>query len=329
MLDTNLNNTIKLSIIIPVYNGLDRNVERCLDSIKSQNVDGIEVICVDDCSTDNSYEWLNEYANNYKKVRVFKTETNVRQGGARNLGIRKSAGDYITFIDQDDYYEDGALRNILNSISKSSVDVLVVDSVYQYKTKKSEQIQLNFKNTDINNLETFVRDNGYVYAPWRLVIRKENYINNSIEFVENVRIEDADWALKVLYHARTIQYQPIKSIHYIKGMEGTTDIIYKDINVMRDQLKAAKRIYELSETLYKDSPLKEDIVSISKDYFVKGLRSMCGSFKTKVKVELLEIIPQNVYSDRLISFAINHKKFYSFISTVTAPFYRIVKTIFK
>jgi glycosyltransferase involved in cell wall biosynthesis len=92
-----MNNKKLLSIIIPVYNR-EKMITKALDSIP--NLNSIEVIVVDDCSTDNTYKILKEY----KKIDllIFKTKSNLGPGAARNIGIDEATGDYITFLDSDD-----------------------------------------------------------------------------------------------------------------------------------------------------------------------------------------------------------------------------------
>lgn len=94
----------KISIIIAVYNGIPF-LTKCLDSILAQTVKDFEVICVNDCSTDNSLEVIKEYAKKDNRVKYVNHETNKRQGGAWNSGLKESKGDYLIFVDQDDWLE--------------------------------------------------------------------------------------------------------------------------------------------------------------------------------------------------------------------------------
>lgn len=94
------------SIIIPVYNGLSHDLPICLESIWKQPLSPslYEVICVDDCSTDDTCEWLDEEATKHSNLRIIKHTVNKRQGGGRNTGMKAAHGRYIIFIDQDDYF---------------------------------------------------------------------------------------------------------------------------------------------------------------------------------------------------------------------------------
>ena len=96
---------MKLSIIVPVYNmASDHKLEYCLDSLVNQTVEDYEIIAVDDCSTDNSMEILKEYERRFpEKFRAVHSEVNRHQGGAKNIGLRMAKGEWIGFIDSDDW----------------------------------------------------------------------------------------------------------------------------------------------------------------------------------------------------------------------------------
>lgn len=91
----------KINVIVPVYN-VAEFLPDCLDSLLSQNFDAMEIICVDDKSTDNSLEILEDYASKDKRIRVIKHEQNRGLGEARNSGLKVATGEYIHFLDSDD-----------------------------------------------------------------------------------------------------------------------------------------------------------------------------------------------------------------------------------
>ena len=108
---------MKLSIIVPVYNMAGENkLQFCLDSLLSQNLEDYEIIAVDDCSTDNSLEILKGYeARNPDKFRIIHSEVNKHQGGAKNIGIRVAKGEWIGFIDADDWIDPDMYRLMLEN----------------------------------------------------------------------------------------------------------------------------------------------------------------------------------------------------------------------
>ena len=93
---------MKVSIIVPVYNASDY-LDTCLETLVNQTIDNMEIIAIDDASTDNSLDILNDYASRYYNLRVYKNEKNLGQGMTRNKGIALANGEYIGFLDADDY----------------------------------------------------------------------------------------------------------------------------------------------------------------------------------------------------------------------------------
>ena len=116
----------KISIIIPVYNKEDR-IRDCLDSILNQKISDVEVICVDDMSTDNSYRIVLEYSNKYSEIVAVKNNENRGAGYSRNVALALASGEYVWFIDADDYICDNSLRQIMDIIIQQDVDVLAFD----------------------------------------------------------------------------------------------------------------------------------------------------------------------------------------------------------
>ena len=93
---------VKISVVIPVYN-VEKYLQQCLDSIVNQTLEEIEIICVNDCSTDNSSKILEEYSAKDERIRIISKEKNEGPGPARNRGMEDLNGDYVSFIDSDDF----------------------------------------------------------------------------------------------------------------------------------------------------------------------------------------------------------------------------------
>ena len=113
---------IKVSVVIPVYN-METYIEECLDSIFSQTLKEIEVLCIDDGSTDRSYEILKKYREKYKNLIVFRQQ-NQGAGIARNKGIQCANGEYICFMDPDDYYAQEQALELLYRNAKENHAVI-------------------------------------------------------------------------------------------------------------------------------------------------------------------------------------------------------------
>ncbi|PPS21321.1 glycosyltransferase family 2 protein [Brachyspira murdochii] len=111
---------IKISVIIPVYN-VESYLRECLDSVINQTLKDIEIICIDDNSTDNSYNILLDYQKIDNRIKIIKHKENLGLGPARNSGIKVAIGEYIYFIDSDDYISD----NYINALYESAIKIQI------------------------------------------------------------------------------------------------------------------------------------------------------------------------------------------------------------
>ena len=167
----------KLSILIPAYN-VERWLPRCLNSILSQVEDDIEIVIVDDGSTDTTLQCANEFAEKWNDIRVF-SKHNEGVGAARNYLLDKACGEFIWFVDSDDYIAEGALRHILSELN-STIDLLSVSyngGVFTpFEGSATEYIQKGYIN-------------GYL---WTKIIRRSVIEDAHIRF-DPQRYSQEDW----------------------------------------------------------------------------------------------------------------------------------------
>lgn len=209
---------MKFSIIVPVYN-IEMYVEKCIDSIIAQKYKNYELIIVNDGSSDGTEFKINKYKK-YKNVHIF-NKTNGGLSDARNFGIKKAKGEYLMFVDGDDFlYSDNCLVELKKEIIKSKADIIQYKMLYFYnKTKKT----VKFDDIDciwgktlkiINKLNK----NGRVsISACDKIVKKDLVIKNKIYFEKGIISEDIDWSLAIYLKAKTIS------------------IINKDIYVYRQQ----------------------------------------------------------------------------------------------
>lgn len=183
---------IRLSYILPVY-GVEDYIVECLDSIYSQRLpeSDFEVICVDDCSPDNSKRIIQSYQNKYSNLVLIEHKTNKKSGGARNTGLSVAKGKYVWFVDPDDVIMPDAVGRILKQCEKQDLDVLCFNFFIVNPCNKqfdtcffrcfSAMDGLSFLDTVFGNKVIF--NLGY---PWRAVYSLKIILDNNIEFVENM-----------------------------------------------------------------------------------------------------------------------------------------------
>lgn len=204
---------MEISIIIPVYNGAD-TIIRTLDSIfNQQEAKNVEVIVIDDCSTDATHSILSNYPPPIKLIRL---PANLRQGGARNVGLKYATGKFIQFLDADDLIVNGAIAKLLKYISddNDNSDILFFDSSTWDLNLSKEIANLNYQNNTITPLpgEIYLTTQQVPWTPWHARYRRSYLLDNNILFVENVRFEDSDFVLKSVLLAKQVRYSPSYSI---------------------------------------------------------------------------------------------------------------------
>lgn len=204
-----------LSIVIPVYNEVDRNngekrLKRCLETILNQECHDIEIICVDDGSTDNSLELLTAYENIYSNVTVIHNECNKGLGHSRNRGMQCSQGEYIWFIDADDYIESMSLKKIKKLLTQNSLDILCFDM----KVIKGETESVNHLFPD---LETEIKTGEELFCQMVSAnkvrssvcghIYKNRYLQEEkLVFTEGTVSEDVFFSMRALIGAKKAKY---------------------------------------------------------------------------------------------------------------------------
>lgn len=181
-----------ISIVIPVYN-IEKYLPKCLDSLVNQTFKNIEIICVNDGSSDNSLKILGEYASNDKRIKIINQE-NQGVSVARNNGIQVATGEYIMFVDGDDWIEPETCEKIYNRITCDGSDVLVFShyDVFPHK-KKPYNLAKDCAKTLLvgDNVDDLIKDIIYVPAvTCGKLYRREFLINNSLTFSINLELSE-------------------------------------------------------------------------------------------------------------------------------------------
>lgn len=187
----------KVSVIIPTYNR-DKELKKCIDSLIRQTYTNIEIIIVDDGSKDNTEEVVNKI--NDKRIKYYK-RTNHGIGNSRNFGIKESTGEYITFIDSDDYVDNTFIEKMYEKATKDNLDLTICDYYNFYKDGKKELITLpTFKNTNIKNNKNLLLNINY--GPCNKLYKKS--LIKNIRFPEDIKYEDMPFLLECVKNAKLI-----------------------------------------------------------------------------------------------------------------------------
>lgn len=201
---------MKVSLIIPVYN-VERFIKKCLDSVESQTYKDLEVVIVNDGSTDSSLEIIEEYVRKNPAFVCYSIE-NRGQGGARNYGVRKAAGDYIFFLDSDDYIAPDCIEKLAARAEEDESDIVVCNN---YDVREDGKILFSYKNSHRKNPVTIYDEPALLLnriCPWGKLYRRELF--SELEFVSEW-YEDLRLIPKLYLKARKISYVDEPLVYYV------------------------------------------------------------------------------------------------------------------
>ena len=242
-------NTIKISIIIPVYN-VEKYLCECINSVISQTYKNLEIILVNDGSLDKSGDICNAYADKDKRIKTIH-KTNGGLSSARNAGIEVATGEYITFLDSDDYWDDNnALEEVMNQVKLTNCEVISwgVKKLYE-KNKRIQDTGIHIKsNKKINNSKEdsfylLIKNGCYIASSCNKLIKTDLIIDNKLYFIEGMKSEDIDWCARVAISAKSFEF--INNSFYIYRQRGESiSKNLKEENII-DLLQAIKICYGL------------------------------------------------------------------------------------
>jgi len=207
---------VKVSVIVPVYKTYDY-LDKCLTSLVNQTLDGIEIIVVNDGSPDDSETLIKEYCKKYKNIKYYKKE-NGGLSSARNFGIEKANGDYIGFVDSDDYVELDMYEKLYDKAISTNSDVVVCNISYKYinhtEKKRFKHIEY-FGKSIVDEPRILIESKSYA---WNKIYKKELWRKFSFP---NQYFEDSAVVYNVLNEANKIECVDIALYNYIKERPGS------------------------------------------------------------------------------------------------------------
>lgn len=200
---------IKISIVIPVYN-TEKYLDECLDSICRQNFDNLQIICVNDCSTDNSYSILKRYKKQYNFIEVYCNTSNKGLAYTRNRGIGYAKGEYIMFVDSDDYVASEILSELYDEIKNKCADVMLFDvkeigdSIHSGDKRIRKNIYAD--STGIQLFSELVKHNEMFAGVWSGIYKREFLEQIGLHFIEGILHEDIPYIFAALIKAQQASY---------------------------------------------------------------------------------------------------------------------------
>lgn len=201
----------KVTCIVPVYN-VEKYLRRCLDSLLGQTMDDYEIICVNDCSPDGSLAILQEYQRKYPdKVRILQNEVNMGQGRSRARAILEAEGEYICFIDSDDYVKTDYMETYLREMEKEPCDCVIGGYI-----RDTEGTFRDYPASDSDwSLLTYT-------VAWGKLFRRSFLVEHQIDFSDKRQGEDVYFSLRVYYHIESYRVIGYQGYYYFLNRNSTT-----------------------------------------------------------------------------------------------------------
>lgn len=205
-----------ISVIVPIYN-TEKYLSKCLDSLLSQTFKDIEIICINDGSTDNSEQILKDFAQKDNRIIVLSQE-NLKQGAARNRGLDIAKGEYITFVDSDDWIEKDYIELLYNAIVENNVNIAAASITRDKRGKEKCHLKLCNKQTYfgasdvVEALDDHFETAGKLY---RFELIKD------LRFMEGIYYEDAPYTIRVIHKCGSVVTVPNAHYHYVSNPKST------------------------------------------------------------------------------------------------------------
>ena len=305
-------NRVDVSIIIPVYN-VAEFLPKCLDSVINQTIDNKEIIVVNDGSTDNCYEILKEYKNKYPEL-VIINRKNSGISETRNVGIKEASGEYIAFVDSDDFIELDMFEKMYKAATRANADIVICNYIL-YKDEK-ETIDNEVEGIDkegyidkADALKMFLLNDikGYV---WNKLHKRKLFIDNKITFPDFVVCEDTPVGFLLLANANKI-YSMIEPLYYYRQRESSLTRTFS-IKSMKDMIDGC---YIMRDFITKNPLIYVELIDYYRVYLIKTLWAIhnkyyiqsCETGEKKYYLEFKAVVSKEVVNLKISEIIKNNK----------------------
>lgn len=233
----------KISVIIPVYN-VENYLDKCLSSVINQTYKNLEIICINDCSTDNSLDILKLYAEEDKRIKIIDRKTNGGLSVARNSGLEVATGDYVYFIDSDDYIDNNYLEKMLEIAIENNVDVVLNTNIIAHKgnLEFSHLADKTYSNVVDSFIDAKKAILNIVWNTWAHLWNKSFLDEISAKFPEGCIIEDQYFQAITYIHLDKIYVTKAGTYHYT--IRDTSIMGKLNNNVFYAHLKILNKIFD-------------------------------------------------------------------------------------
>lgn len=283
--------TSKISVIIPVYN-VEKYLDECLTSVINQTLKDIEIICIDDGSTDNSAAIVEKYTAQDGRIKLIRHEKNKGLSAARNTGLEHAAGDFIYFLDSDDYIEPDLFECAVNVFENFDIDFFCFSSKPIVEGGVIQNIEgmnnyIKVKRDGVFALNFDIMQNTNIHV-WNKIYKAEKIREHKLHFVEGLLYEDIFFTWAYNFLSKKAYFEP-EVLHNYRVR--STSIMEKCTQDKRYEMTVdhMKNWHELFKFLSKDSEMflsrYDDLVKLLWNYRMRS-KEICPLLE-KYKIEKL------------------------------------------
>ena len=258
----------KVSVIVPIYN-VEKYLEKCINSLLSQTLEDIQIILVNDGSKDNSGNIAREYEKNNKNRIIYVEKENGGLSDARNYGLKYATGDFVAFLDSDDYIEKNAYEEMYNKAIEENADYVECDFIWEFPNKIRVDKQYPYKNK--KEMLSFVR-----VVAWNKLIKRQLITDNNLEFPKGLRYEDVEFTYKLIPFINKFAYVDKPFIHYVQR-EGSI------ANVQNERTAEIFTVLDNVIEFYKKNNIYEEYRDELEYNYARYL--LCSSLKRMCKIK--------------------------------------------
>lgn len=258
----------KVSVIVPFYN-VEKYIDKCLNSLVNQTLEDIEIIIVNDGSKDNSETIAKEYASKYKNKIIYLKKENGGLSDARNYAIPYATGEYIAFLDSDDYVEVNMYEQMYEKAKKENADIVECDFLWEYPNEKIESKGRIYKDKHDILL------NARVVA-WNKLIKKELIEKTKVKFPYGLRYEDVEFFYKLIPYINKLDIVNKPFVHYVQ----------RDNSISNSQNSRTKEIIDILDNVinyYKENAIYEEYRNELEYNYARYI--LCSSLLRMIMIE--------------------------------------------
>lgn len=258
----------EVSVIVPVYN-VEKYIEKCLNSLVNQTLKNIEIIIVNDGTKDNSEEIIKKIMEKYPQKIVYLKKENGGLSDARNYGIPYAKGEYIAFLDSDDYVEKDIYKEMYELAKKENSDMVECDFLWEYPDKTREDIG------QVYNGKKEMLEKVRVVA-WNKLIRRSILEKTQIQFPKELRYEDVEFTYKLIPYLNKVSFIKKPYIHYIQ----------RENSISNSQNERTKEIFTVLDNVidyYKENDFYDEYKDELEYVYARYL--LCSSLLRMVKIQ--------------------------------------------